>query len=121
MLVAAADAAAAAAAAAATATGVATAVGAATAAADVTVVVTGDAAAATNFAHAAAAAVAEERAFYSQESLEGPSRRLLSDCVREEEGGRALLGRAILAEELALHCAAVAGDGAEGQPGVRGE
>ena len=121
MLVAATATAAAAAAAPAADAAVATAVGAATAAADVTIVVTGAAANATIPADAAAAAVAEEQAVGRRELLVGPSGRLSGDCARDEEGGRALEGRAVLAEEKALHCAAVAGDRAEGQPGVSGD
>ena len=114
-------AAAAAATAAVTATAAATAVGTTTAAADVTIVVTGAAATATISADAAAATVAEEQAVGRRESLVGPSRRLSGDCAREEEGGRALQRRAVLAEEQPLHCAAVAGDGEDGQPGVGGD
>ena len=121
MLVAAADAAAPAAAAPAADAAVATAVGAATAAADVTIVVTSAAATATISADAAAAAVAEEQAVGRRELLVGPSRRLSGDCAREEEGGRALQGRAVVAEEQALYCATVAGDSTEGQPGVAGD
>ena len=96
MLVAATATAAAAAAAPAADAAVATAVGAA---ADVPIVVTGAAATATIPADAAAAAVAEEQAVGRRELLVGPSRRLSGDCAREEEGGRALQGRAVVAED----------------------
>ena len=118
MLVAATATAAAAAAAPAADAAVATAVGAA---ADVPIVVTGAAATATIPADAAAAAVAEEQAVGRRELLVGPSRRLSGDCARKEEGGQALQGRAVLAEEQALYCATVAGDSTEGQPGVAGD